>query len=452
MRPTLHDDFGIRSTYSAAQNDAGFVRLLDFIARNPHCEIEAHGKEFDRDGPVSVSISQEIVFHNPVKLVAGGGGFLHTVSPGLRDYGFALNWAGSAGATMLKVATAPNARKLHGFVLRGLALYGNDVAARALDMRSLSGFDIQVSANGLTEVAIHAGVVDYATPERADLVAGRLEAEIAQVGAASGKCFMATGTEDVNVCKNTFIFPHICHKNAPAFDLVNTDSNTWEDVTIANWGDNSKPGIIFRAGPTNAQRSRGEVFEFLECGGGGVTVEGTDVAPCASTDHEGPWRYENFPDLPAFLRIGPGATFDVTNLRASFAAFKTSGSYSAWTPTPIEAWGQSFNHGGCFNAATGVFKAPVTGVYELSLQLFHSNTITPGSRWELSLKRSGAGSNRAASYYAQAATYDCARVSGRMALLQGETVTPQIRCVGVGGVFEIVPDASVTRFEGGIVR
>lgn len=451
MKPNLHDDFGVRSSYSADQNDEGFVRLLDFVSRNPHCEIEAHAKEFDRDGPVLINISQEVCFNHPVKLIGGGSGFLHTVTPGLRDYGFALNWQGAAGATMVKVATGPGSSKLLGFVMRGIGLYGNDIAARCFDMRSIAGFDVEISANGATDTAIYAGVVDYATPERADLVAGKLEATIAQVGSASGKCLVAAGTEYVNVCKNTFVLASVCHKNAPAIDLANSDSNTWEDLTIANWGDGSQPGVILRAGPTNAQRSRGEVFEFLECGAGGVTVEGTDVAPFASTDHEAPWRYENFWNLTQYLRIGPGATFNVTNLRSNFAAFKTTGSYSAWTPTDISGWGQSFNHGNCFDIAAGVFTAPATGVYQFELQLFHKNNITPGSRWELSLKRSGAGSNRSTSYYATAAAYNCAQVQGRMALLQGETVTPQIRCVGGGGVFEIVPDAANTRFEGGIV-
>ena len=452
MRPNFHDDFGIRSGYSAAENDLGFARLLDFVARNPHCEIVAGSKEFDRDGPVSIDISQEIAISHAFSLIGGGVGHLHTVTPGLRDYGVALNWTGSAGATMIKAATAPGAPKLLGLSIKGIALYGNDVAARALDMRSLAGFDIKISANGTTDTAIFAGIVDYATPERADLVAGTLEAEIAQVGSASGKCFVATGTETENVCKNTFIFPTVCHKNAPAIDLVNTDSNTWEDCTIANWGGGAQPGIILRAGPTNAQRSRGEVFEFLECGSGGVTVEGTNVAPYASTDHEGPWRYENFWDIRSYLRLGPGATFDVTNLRASFAAFKTSGSFSAWTPTDLTGWGQSFNTGNCFNGSTGEFTAPITGTYQFMLQLFHKDTITPGSRWELSLKRSGAGTNRAMSYLAPSACYNTAQVTGRMALMQGETVKPQIRCVGGGGAFEIVADASCTRFEGGIVR
>lgn len=144
-------------------------------------------------------------------------------------------------------------------------------------------------------------------------------------------------------------------------------------------------------------------------------------------------------DKPAYVSTYP-----------RFSASMGTATYNAAGPTDIVFGTETFDDGGDYNNATGVFTAPAPGRYEFRWQLFHDNTITATDRWTITLQAS-AGAAPIWTYRPPAADYNSIAGHAALTLAAGATVKLTItRNVGAGN-FVLLNDGNANRFSGNLI-
>lgn len=144
-------------------------------------------------------------------------------------------------------------------------------------------------------------------------------------------------------------------------------------------------------------------------------------------------------DKPAYVSTYP-----------RFGASMGTVTYNAAGPTDIVFGTETFDDGGDYDPATGVFTAPTAGRYEFRWQLFHDNTITAADRWTITLQ-SSVGADPIWTYRPPAADYNSISGSAVLSLTAGAAVKLTItRSVGAGN-FVLLNDGNANRFSGNLI-
>ena len=235
-----------------------------------------------------------------------GEGHQHDAGSGI-DCASALIWGGEEGETMIDFAPAAGAsnRRISGGGIVGIGLYGGEVAARGLDMRSVNNAKIDIYADGFTDDCMYMGVV-ATLGEARDTQQNDVRLLFQQVGANSGRALVLDGDTTANTSCNK-IHLRGAYKFATALQMVNCDNNLiycW----VFRFGGGTALGVDILGGASAAVAARANTFEYMFAGDGGVRLRGTGdgYTVAATRTRFLMWDNDNVQPLPI---VGTGCDY-----------------------------------------------------------------------------------------------------------------------------------------------
>ncbi len=235
-----------------------------------------------------------------------GEGHQHDAGTGI-DAASALVWSGAVGGTMIYFAptTGASNRRVSGGGIVGIGLYGNDVAARGLDMRSVNNAKVDIYADGFTGTCMYMGVVST-LGEAKDTQQNEVRLLFQQVSNATGKGLILDGDSVANTSCNKIHFRG-AYKFATALELVNCDNNIiycW----VFRFGGGTALGVDVLGGASSDVSARANTFEYIMAGDGGVRLRGTGdgYAVASKRNRFLMWDNDNTQPMPV---VGTGCDY-----------------------------------------------------------------------------------------------------------------------------------------------
>lgn len=223
-----------------------------------------------------------LVTASNVMLQGTGEGHQHDAGSG-RDAATALVWGGASGGTILKIAPIEgvSARRISGGGIDRIGFYGEDVAARAVELRSVNNLYVNIYGERFTTDVLYMGVVGT-LGEAKDNQQNDIRVLFSQVSNATGKGVVLDGDSVANTSCND-IHVRGAYKFATALELKNCDNNIIY-LWAFRFGGGTGIGLDSLGGASAAVAARANTFEYIYAGDGGVRLRGTgDGYAVAST-------------------------------------------------------------------------------------------------------------------------------------------------------------------------
>lgn len=135
----------------------------------------------------------------------------------------------------------------------------------------------------------------------------------------------------------------------------------------------------------------------------------------------------------------------------AFRAQDNSGQATSGTTAKTLTWASElFDYGGHFDNTTGIFTAPVAGLYQFEYEIMHTNGVTLNDRFDVTLEHSVAAI--ASTYKVAAADYNSVRGSALCHMDVGDTMRLNVQRVSGTGVFTLYSTSTYNNFSGRLIN
>jgi hypothetical protein len=254
-------------------------------------------------------------------IILGSGSDIHDNGSVLS--GTVIVYAGSAGATMLSVASVGGAaQRVSNVQIVGVGFDCNSLAAYGLYIVTVRDSIFDIATSNATTAALYVGCLGTAlgggSPEARDTQDNRFRIVSRQVE-SNGYAVYVTGNAVANTSMNDF-HCDVEHYNSTAVYLVNSDNNTWWIRASAIAGGTAAYGVECLGNATSAaQACRNEVFQFYTCNPGKVLpikIWGTGTYTYPSIAHT--IFYLDVGNGAPLPTIDTGASCDIAAMRSRF--------------------------------------------------------------------------------------------------------------------------------------
>jgi hypothetical protein len=229
-------------------------------------------------------ISSTIYCHTGIKLVGEGSGMWHDTFTGYLDFCSCIAWNGAAGGTMLVIAPVSAAGTGHQYVTNAdvidIAFFGNvggNQAGIGVQLDSVFNGYYRFYVAGFSDRAVNLFPI-AALGEARDTQQNFFDITFEQSTTADGIGVVLGGDSAANVSHNRFvIYGRYC--NAVGVLASNCDTNTFDIVRLNRTPGGTAHGMVIGSGADPALCARGNNFNIVSVGLGGIYAEGSEVGP-----------------------------------------------------------------------------------------------------------------------------------------------------------------------------
>lgn len=219
--------------------------------------------------------------YNNVMLEGVGAGFFRLGTPPDFDQASTvLKWIGGAGGVMLDMGpVAASQYGVKGGGVNKIFFEGLFVAGTGVRLRSVANGSFNMMIEQTTVVGLDIGVESTLTVDPSHSTSNWFERIGVNQPTGGGIGIRLTGTSLGTVSRNNFGTVYVAHRDAVGVDVVNGTSNLFDLLEIERLAGGTTNALLLRAGATDTERARTNIFVNLACTGGGpVSVQGTPTA------------------------------------------------------------------------------------------------------------------------------------------------------------------------------
>lgn len=283
-----------------------------------------------------------------------------------------LVYYGPAGQTVLTLSSVSGAsnNKITDCSIDGIAVNGNSLASKCVQVNSVNNCFFNMSAKGATTTQVEFNTVATLADAR-DSQHNHIEyIRVRATGSSNGIVFDSSNT-GTNISMNTMKYLYAYHENGTGILFGNTDNNDVDRLSVYRTS-GTGIGVIFGSGNgTTVRPARANVFRCFGPGDGGTLAKGTTY----SSEPSGPNFIEYIDkenaapdpviDTGALLSWGSNKNatfykgFAFTGFGDSHASATNAVNDSINTLAPVSIYGNNGKHMRLHNGATGVWSINV---------------------------------------------------------------------------------------------
>lgn len=197
---------------------------------------------------------------------------------GINVPGTEFQWYGPSGDTMVEFSPIPNSSNQRGFGggLIDIALNGRQTADNGLAIKSWNGGVFAVYGVSCERTIVEMDVVPTLGEAR-DTQFNEVNIYGRQFSSPQGSTLMLSGDSTANVSFNRFTEINSTYANGNCLEIGNSDSNDFGLVRL-NSGGGTGIGLVLRGSNASpAECARGNRFQMLSPGSGGIRAFGTST-------------------------------------------------------------------------------------------------------------------------------------------------------------------------------